>query len=164
MDNNPRPLLHFRNHGISPRLPAGVAQWTSVLKLSTLWEFDELRKAAIDALSTALCNDPIDRVILSSRFGITAWLLPALNELAQRPESLNIEEANRLGIETVLVIASVREHIKLESVQEALECNWHQGPYTREHTYTSKQLVVGPRDPGTQLLDFTPLLCTKLNL
>lgn len=153
-------VLLYRNYGTSPRLPAGVAQWTSVLKLSTLWEFDELRKAAIDALSTALCNDPIDRVILSSRFGITAWLLPALNELAQRPESLSVGEANRLGIETALMVASVREHIKLELFEEALTCNCH----NRRHTYTSKQLVVGPGDPGTRVLDFTPLLCTKLNL
>lgn len=143
-------------------MPTGVAQWTSVLKLSTLWEFNELRKAAIDALSTALRNDPIDRVILCRQFDITAWLLPALNELAQRPESLSVEEAIRLGIETALMIASVREHIQLVSVQETLVCNWYQG--RREHTYTSKQLVVGPRDPGTQLLDFTPLLRTKLNL
>ena len=154
-------MLHSRNYGTSPRLPAGVAQWTSVLKLSTLWEFDELRKAAIDALSTALRNDPIDRVILSRQFGITTWLLPALNELAQRPESLTIEEANRLGIETALMIASVREHIKLEPVEETLTCNHFN---RKSHTYTSKQLVVGPRDPETRVLDFTPLLCSKLNL
>ena len=35
-------------------------------------------------------------------------MLPALNELAQRPELISIQEANRLGIETALRMRRLR--------------------------------------------------------
>ncbi|KAL4075296.1 hypothetical protein V8B97DRAFT_1915899 [Scleroderma yunnanense] len=170
-------VLFYRNYGTSPCLPNNVAQWTSVLKLSTLWEFDQLRKAAINALSNSLHNRPLDRFILSRQYDITGWSLPALNELAQRPESISLEEGNRLGIETALKIASVREHVQLQSFEGTLECNVNsivtrQGGFVmghyrgeaHEHTYTSNRLVIGSRDPATRLLEFTPLLRTTFNL
>jgi len=83
-------------------------EWTSVLKLSTMWSFDDLRDLAILNMSQ-LSIDPIERAALAKEYSIDEWLLPALNELAQREEPIGIEEARRLGWETALQIAAVRE-------------------------------------------------------
>ena len=83
-------------------------EWTSVLKLSTMWSFDLLRDLAIKNMSQLSIN-PVERAALASEFSINEWLLPALNDLAQREEPIGIEEARRLGWETALQIAAVRE-------------------------------------------------------
>jgi len=53
-----------------------------------------------------LAIDPIERAALANEYHIDEWLLPALNELAQREEPIGIEEARRLGWETALQIAA----------------------------------------------------------
>jgi hypothetical protein len=85
-----------------------ATEWTSVLKLSTMWSFEDLRDLAIQNMAQ-LSIDPVERAALASEYNIDEWLLPALNELAQREEPIGIEEANRLGWETALQIAAVRE-------------------------------------------------------
>jgi len=83
-------------------------EWTSVLKLSTMWSFDDLRDLAIQNMSE-LSIDPVERAALAKEFNVDEWLLPALNELAQREDPIRIDEARRLGWETALQIAAVRE-------------------------------------------------------
>ncbi|KAI6094116.1 hypothetical protein EV401DRAFT_2084707 [Pisolithus croceorrhizus] len=82
----------------------------SVLKLSTAWNFERLRQAAINALTESGIST-VDRVVLSQRYYIKNWLLPALNELARRPEPITLEEAQRMGIDIALKLASVRERV-----------------------------------------------------
>ncbi|KAI6017446.1 hypothetical protein EDC04DRAFT_2608067 [Pisolithus marmoratus] len=100
-------LLH-RKYGSQPNMPHGIEQWTSVLKLSTRWSFEKLRQASIDGLMESGIG-AIDRVVLSQQYHVTNWLLPALNELARRPEPITLEEAKRMGIDIALKLASVRE-------------------------------------------------------
>ncbi|KAI5993882.1 hypothetical protein EDD15DRAFT_2166702 [Pisolithus albus] len=103
-------LLHRLAYGSQPDLPHGIEQWTSVLKLSTTWNFERLRQAAIDALIESGIG-AVDRVVLSQRYYIKNWLLPALNDLARRPEPITLEEANQMGIDIALKLASVRERV-----------------------------------------------------
>ncbi|KAI6097977.1 hypothetical protein EDD16DRAFT_1769416 [Pisolithus croceorrhizus] len=112
-------LLH-RKYGSQPNLPHGIEQWTSVLKLSTAWNFERLRQAAIDALTESGIG-AVDRVVLSQRYYIKNWLLPALNELARRPEPIILEEAQRMGIDIALKLASVRERVTIRSTFSAYE-------------------------------------------
>lgn len=83
-------------------------EWTSVLRLASLWSFDGLRDIAITNL-TELLKDPVEKASLAGEFEVDEWLLPALNELAQREEPIGVEEARRLGWELALKIAAVRE-------------------------------------------------------
>ncbi|KAG6327519.1 hypothetical protein ID866_11570 [Astraeus odoratus] len=159
--------LLYRQHGTS-RLPLGITEWTAVLKLSTLWEFDKLRKAAISSLH-GICLNAIDRVVLSKQYNINEWLLPALNELARRPESISFEEASRLGFEIALNLASVRESVKLQDVNATLNFpHKNNGGFVinggNHHSCTTKTLAVGPRDRETQNLDFTGLIRTKFKI
>ncbi|KAI6046753.1 hypothetical protein EDC04DRAFT_2887608 [Pisolithus marmoratus] len=103
-------VLLYRMYGSQPNLPHSIEQWTSVLKLSTLWSFEKLRQASMDALIKCGIG-AVDRIILSQQYHIKSWLLPALNELARRPEPITLEEAKRMGIEIALKLASVRERV-----------------------------------------------------
>lgn len=84
------------------------SEWTSVLKLSTMWGFEHLRELSIRNMSD-IVMDPVERAALASEYSIDEWLLPALNELAQREEPITVDEARRLGWETALKVAAVRE-------------------------------------------------------
>jgi len=111
--------MGFRKYGTSPSksVPLNDEQWIAVLKLSTMWEFDGLRMAAIDTLGHSKIN-AVDKLVAAKRYNIDEWLLPALLSLAQRPELISIEEGHRIGLETALKLASVREKLKVEPVQK----------------------------------------------
>ncbi|KIM53064.1 hypothetical protein SCLCIDRAFT_1223238 [Scleroderma citrinum Foug A] len=145
-------LLH-RKYGTRSGLPLNDEQWMAVLKLSTMWEFDGLRKAAIDTLGYSKIN-AVDKLVAANRYNIDEWLLPALLSLAQRPESFSIEEGHRIGLETALKLASVREKLKVEPEERTFSC-----PYSpKVHKYSSMRLAVGNRSPKAEKLDYTPMI------
>jgi len=113
-----------------------------------MWEFGGLRKSAIDNLasgSNALV--PVHKLTLALRYDVTEWTMPALLQLAQRPEPISIEEGRMLGLETALKIASVREKIRIKP----------RAPYhNSQRQDNGKRLTVGDRDPEAEELDFTP--------
>ena len=145
-----------RGHGRNPALNLSQHQWTSVLKLSTMWGFDGPRNAAIrhlDSLEPPI--DPIDKVVLAMQYEIKEWLLPALLKLAQRSEPISIEESRRIGLETAVKLASVREKVMLTGSS---------GSYCRYCCQSGRTLIVGDRDPVAAQLDFTPVITTAFDL
>ncbi|KAL4076913.1 hypothetical protein V8B97DRAFT_1938176 [Scleroderma yunnanense] len=152
-------LLH-RKYGTNPGLPLNDEEWVAVLKLSTMWEFDGLRKAAIDTLSVSKIT-AITKLVAAKQYNIDEWLLPALLALAQRPEPISVEEAHRIGLETTVKLASVREKIKIEITTDTTPCSFKPG---RVHQYESMRLGVGERDPEAEKLDFTPMIRTAFGL
>ena len=91
-------------------MPETGDQWTSVLKLAILWEFDLVRQAALDHLER---EPAADRIFLGQAFNLDFeyWLLPAMHEIVRRHKPISVEEANLIGLDTTLKLASVREHI-----------------------------------------------------
>jgi hypothetical protein len=87
-------------------------QWASVLKLSTTWGFHAVREKAI-ANITSSNIDAVDKIILSKQHDVAEWLVPALNELAQRQGLLVVEDAERLiqvaGLQFLMQLWRVRE-------------------------------------------------------
>ncbi|KIO04197.1 hypothetical protein M404DRAFT_26410 [Pisolithus tinctorius Marx 270] len=138
--------LLCRQHGQNKGLVLGLTgQWISVLKLSTMWEFTNLRTAAISWLDTGnAALDHVEKIVLAMQYDLKEWLLSSLLALAQRPDPISIEEGRRLGIETALKLASVREKLKLERM--------------RNGRWDSSKLVVGDRDVAAAQLDFTPMI------
>ncbi|KAI6139533.1 hypothetical protein BKA82DRAFT_4222960 [Pisolithus tinctorius] len=88
--------------------------------------------------------DHVEKIVLAMQYDIKEWLLSSLLALAQRPDPISIEEGRRLGIETALKLASVREKLKLERM--------------RNGRWDSSKLVVGDRDVAAAQLDFTPMI------
>ncbi|KAF8833800.1 hypothetical protein BDN67DRAFT_873446, partial [Paxillus ammoniavirescens] len=102
-------VLYPWSHG-KQELPDGCAQWTSALKLASLWDFDGVREKAIEALE-ALDITPVDKLALAMQYNIEQWMIPAINAIAQRPEPIGVEDVDRLGLDVALKIALVREQV-----------------------------------------------------
>jgi hypothetical protein len=82
---------------------------SSILDLSTRWGFATIRKMAIRCLKPPT---PLQRLVLGRKYGIEEWILPALQELCERPLPLAYDEARPLTIEDVILVGSVRESIR----------------------------------------------------
>ncbi|KAI6110852.1 hypothetical protein EDD16DRAFT_1222875 [Pisolithus croceorrhizus] len=157
--------LFNRRHGRPPCLPDTIEQWTSVLKLSTAWGFGEVRTAAIDALMALGVSD-IDKVVLARKYDIQsrAWLLPALNELARRAEPIGFEEASRMGFDTALKLASVRERLAMSTTYVSQGyCGYH-GYSCGSSRSNSELIVAASRAESAQGLDFSNQITTTFNL
>jgi hypothetical protein len=87
----------------------GRAEWVSVLKLSTLWRFGELRDEALAELAQIEPVEPVDKVILARAYRVERWLVEGCAELIKRPAGLSAEERERLGHETAFRLYERRE-------------------------------------------------------
>ncbi|KAF8834877.1 hypothetical protein BDN67DRAFT_975699 [Paxillus ammoniavirescens] len=159
-----RVLLH-RSNGLSQELPADVEQWTSVLKLSTLWGFSSIRLKAISRLSRFATIPLAEKIALAYKYDVESWLLPTMHELVRRPEPINMEEASCMGFETALKLASVREQLTFRIVPQEIRCHSYSAgrTYDNTHRYSTKEIIPGPR-VDVQGLDFTPILSTIFNI
>lgn len=73
-----------------------------------MWQFRRIRETAIKTMAS-VSMDLVDKIVIARRFDISAWLIPALNELVQREKPVDFLEGNRLGMEWVLKVAELRE-------------------------------------------------------
>lgn len=87
-----------------------VSEWTSVLAVSSRWDFEVYRTIAQEKLSQLA--SPIQRILLSRQFDVKEWLVPAFLELCVREEALTLEEGKILGMENVILLADVRQAIR----------------------------------------------------
>jgi len=99
-------VMYPRNFGQEESLT--VPEWTSVLKLATMWEFGEIRKLAIRKMSQ-LTIDTVEKIVMARDYHVVEWLVPAINSIARRDEPMTLQDVNRLGWDYVLKIAQVRE-------------------------------------------------------
>ena len=101
-----------------PELQA--SEWLSVLRFTSKYEFSLLRAYATMMLEGKL--DPVRRIEVSRIYVIKQWLHPALIELANRRESITLEEGRVLGLETLVKLSAVRDsiHVLKEAKFEAL--------------------------------------------
>ncbi|KAJ3714138.1 hypothetical protein C8R42DRAFT_683186 [Lentinula raphanica] len=91
------------------------SQWTSVLKLADMWCMDDIKTHAVLNMERLSDIDPVDKVVVSRSFGIKHWLLPAFNEILQRPHSFTEYDLERLGASTLLQLVALRERIQHRS-------------------------------------------------
>ncbi|KAI0058440.1 hypothetical protein BV25DRAFT_1236557 [Artomyces pyxidatus] len=88
-----------------------VDEWTSVLRLATLWGFESIRILAVSRLTPVA--SAIDKVILAHTYEfLSDWAVPGYVELCARPEQLSLDEARRLGIEDALFVCNMRETMR----------------------------------------------------
>jgi hypothetical protein len=119
-------MTHGRNHRDSQQ-PDSLSpeEWTSVLKLSSMWQFHKIRATAIKHMET-VTMDLVDKIVIARRFDIPTWLVPTLNALIQRESPIGLSEGNRLGMEWVLKVAEVRERGATTATQnrECTSCHY----------------------------------------
>jgi hypothetical protein len=114
-----------------------VDEWLSVLRLSTMWAFKELRATAKTRLEEfPLRFEPVHKIIVAKELDMPSWLFPAIQALARRDAPLTLEETERLlpaaGLDFVLKIAALRESdrsVVQGSLCSSLGCGHTTGPH-----------------------------------
>jgi hypothetical protein len=88
-------------------------QWISVLKLSTKWFFNDLRKLAISQLSS-IRMDAIDRICLAKEYRVYDWLLGAYERIVYQlvaptyfAQTLTAEDGKKIGMEVALELSGM---------------------------------------------------------
>ncbi|KAI5835357.1 hypothetical protein K523DRAFT_347156 [Schizophyllum commune Tattone D] len=85
-----------------------IDEWTSVLRLATKWAVPRLRTLAICEIEPKAT--PIEKVDTAREFDLGKdWLLPSFTTICTSSKPLDYEEAERLGLRTVVDIARIRE-------------------------------------------------------
>ncbi|KAI0366537.1 hypothetical protein BV20DRAFT_951989 [Pilatotrama ljubarskyi] len=108
-------LLNFLYYGIYDPTSVSLADWTTILRVSTRLQCTKIRQYAIRELSARRSSLPtIDAIVLAKEYDIPSWLGPAYAELVRRLTPLNDEEAERLGARTVAQVARAREMLREE--------------------------------------------------
>jgi hypothetical protein len=89
------------------------ARWESILRLSTLWQFEGIRLRAIEKLESCLSGDPVRRITLARKFKIEQWFPSAIGQLVTREAGLDPEDGgeDRLGFQIALTVAGLREEL-----------------------------------------------------
>ncbi|KZV76874.1 hypothetical protein PENSPDRAFT_622391 [Peniophora sp. CONT] len=87
--------------------PRTFADWSAVLRLATMWQFEDKRQLAIVALEPIA--SPLQQLVLARAHDVEAWIHPAFVALCARTSTLNLEEAAQLSLQDVLHITSARE-------------------------------------------------------
>ncbi|KAL1712973.1 hypothetical protein EV715DRAFT_212633 [Schizophyllum commune] len=87
-----------------------VEEWTSVLRLASMWSVPSLRQVAIREIEPNVT--PVDKIVLAREFGLgETWLLPAFVALCRSSEPLEYEHAERLGLRSVLEIVRINREM-----------------------------------------------------
>ncbi|KAI0002269.1 hypothetical protein BJV74DRAFT_818283 [Russula compacta] len=122
---------------------------SSVLDLSTRWGFTNIRELAIRCLKPP---SPLQRLVLARKYAVEQWILPALEELCERPLPLTLDEARLLDFEDVVLVGSVREMVRSHTLTvrppEIRNCieSWRNGePWQRPPARATPQLGFAPR-------------------
>jgi hypothetical protein len=93
---------------VNRQVPLAQEEWVSVLKLSTMWDFFEIRKKAIKVLSDSNMG-MMSKIVIGRKYKVTEWLLEGCNSLAKRAETISMKEAETLGWEAAIRIFQMRE-------------------------------------------------------
>ena len=102
-----------------------LESWKSILSISSHFKMTKLRTRAIDEITAFYPRiDPVDQIVLAVQYDVNRWLSTGYVALVQRETPLECDEARKLGVDTMCLIAKARERYRSESVRrESLEYN-----------------------------------------
>ncbi|KZP04899.1 hypothetical protein FIBSPDRAFT_711825, partial [Athelia psychrophila] len=85
-----------------------IEEWSAVLRLSDKWGFKTVKNLAVSKI--APMASPIDMIVLGRRYSIDSYrLVDAYDAICLRPAPLTLEEGNRVGMEDVIKIMTIRQ-------------------------------------------------------
>ena len=99
----------------------------------------KLRIRAIDEITTFRPHiDPVDQIALGVQYDVYRWLFTGYTALVRRETPLECDEARKLGVDTMCLIAKARERYRSELVRkESLEYNMRNVPGRCESSQAS---------------------------
>lgn len=75
-----------------------------------MWGFTDIRERAIQELSSVKMN-AVDQILLAKEYKVPSWLIAGYHELVRRIPTLSLDEAQKLGLETSILLCHIREEI-----------------------------------------------------
>ncbi|KDQ50879.1 hypothetical protein JAAARDRAFT_141165 [Jaapia argillacea MUCL 33604] len=91
---------------------ATVEEWSSILKLSYIWRFTEVKNLVVRELEKQYIA-PIPKIALYQKYDVDrGLLLQSYAYLTMRDEPLSMAEGVELGLETCLLLAQARERAR----------------------------------------------------
>ncbi|SJK97995.1 uncharacterized protein ARMOST_01251 [Armillaria ostoyae] len=122
-----------------------VNGWVSVLALSSLWRMS-VRKTAIERLTSRLSQiSPADRIVLGRKYSVAHWISSGYEELASRVGVVSLEEAEKIGLGTALMIEHIRESLfTTRSNQQQLHGTYYCGSCYGYHSCGGQSQTLGP--------------------
>jgi hypothetical protein len=95
-----------------------ILTWSLILSIATRFDMHRIRARAIQEIETFRPGiAPVDQVVLAVKHNVPEWLPPAYTAICQRADPIDIEEARRLGLETTVLLAKVREKVRSDPVR-----------------------------------------------
>jgi hypothetical protein len=73
-----------------------------------MWQMTSLREDAIIQLTTLL-KDPTEKLVLSDKYDVPAWSIPALLEFVNREAPLSEDDVRDIGLQRALKVVILRE-------------------------------------------------------
>lgn len=120
-----------------------LPEWTSVLKLSMMWQFTEIREFVINRISE-IQIDVVDKIVLAREYHISEWLFTSLNEYVKGRPPVTIKDVNRLGLDYILKILHVRDtcYRAYQDFTHALRSAFENEP--RRSTWSMRKIPAAP--------------------
>ncbi|KAF8806707.1 hypothetical protein BYT27DRAFT_7191277 [Phlegmacium glaucopus] len=87
-------------------------EWVSILKLSTLWDFSDVRQTAITKLDSSFTNwdsEMLKKILLGITYHSTQLFISGCLKLSDRPDPLTETEAMELGYDIAFRLGNLRE-------------------------------------------------------
>ncbi|KAF8695823.1 hypothetical protein RHS03_07885, partial [Rhizoctonia solani] len=125
---------HFSTHQPEPEASLIIPAF----RLANMWNFADLRTFLLPLAEKHLSD--IDKILFAREFDIKDWLAPVHIRLCERQEKLTTEEARKLGVDSILLVArlgaqgstkpvlnpgAVRDvHVLATCIMMALEASW----------------------------------------
>ncbi|KZV70371.1 hypothetical protein PENSPDRAFT_734744 [Peniophora sp. CONT] len=86
-----------------------IENWISILRIATRWKAGDMRDASIRALSCMV--SPLDKLLLSRAYDISAWLAPACAAFALHQAPFTTEEIKVLGKDGMASVLRARKAV-----------------------------------------------------
>jgi hypothetical protein len=87
-----------------------------------MWQMTSLREDAIIQLTT-LVKNPTEKLVLSDKYDVPAWSIPALLEFVNRESMLTEDDVRDIGLQRALKVVTLRERrMRASARHEPAKC------------------------------------------
>jgi len=103
-------LLQFFYFGMHDDYKPTVADWISMLSISTRLNFSKVRERAIKEITARLDEiDPFDLIGLAVKYDVQQWLMPSYRRIVTRGNLITHAEAKKIPFPMAVMLMRSRE-------------------------------------------------------
>ncbi|KAJ2924523.1 hypothetical protein H1R20_g12567, partial [Candolleomyces eurysporus] len=102
--------LLFPIHSKSTTVTLSKDEWLTILRLSTLWNFKEFRRLAIEHLHSQI-TDPLDLIQVGRRNFVPQWVVKGYEGLIKKQGAITEDESELIGYKTSVRLYIIRHDL-----------------------------------------------------